>query len=307
MAQPTASTSLSEMRKIATTFVIVAFTQTNSRTIPLKASPAGADEFFLYPLNFAELQIVLSRAIGKRALELEGRRLLQQVESKAAFHGLIGGSAAMQKVYQAVEAVAAPAPSVVLRGESGVGKELSRTAIVQCGRPRRSPLRLPQLLRPPRNPDESELFRVRKGRFHRRRFRQARHGRIGPQWHALPRRITTLNPNLQSKLLRVLQERSVQRLGSRVTRKIDFRLITATNEDLEDSVAKAASAKTSTSASTSCPSSFHRCATADGDIPLLVDHFLRVYAPPQKNPLKLFNPKSSKFSRTTRGPAMSAN
>src|SRR5207245_3806544 len=91
---------LVEMRKIRDDVVIVAFTQANSRTIPLKASQAGADEFFLCPLNFAELQIVLSRAIEKRALELEGRRLLQQVENKAAFHGLVGGSSAMPKVYQ---------------------------------------------------------------------------------------------------------------------------------------------------------------------------------------------------------------
>src|SRR6202030_3978947 len=103
-----------------------------SRTTPLKASQAGTDVFFHHPLNYAELQIVLSRAIEKRALELEGRRLLQQFESKAAFHGLVGGSAAMQKVYQAVEAVAGTGASVVLRGESGVGKELVARAIVQC-------------------------------------------------------------------------------------------------------------------------------------------------------------------------------
>src|SRR5258708_1726261 len=67
---------LSEMRKIRDDVVIVAFTQTNSRTIPLKASQAGADEFFLCPLNFPQLQNHLSRPTEKRALELEGRRLL---------------------------------------------------------------------------------------------------------------------------------------------------------------------------------------------------------------------------------------
>ena len=118
---------LAEIRRIRDDVVIVTFTSSNQRTIPLKASQAGADEFFLSPIRFEELKIVLSRAIEKRGLELEGRRLVQQVESKAAFYGLVGGSDAMQKVYQAIEAVAATSASVVLRGESGVGKESSPT------------------------------------------------------------------------------------------------------------------------------------------------------------------------------------
>jgi len=79
------------------------------------------------------LKIVLSRAREKRALELEGRRVIQQAESKSSFFGLVGGSAAMQSVYQSVEALAGTNASVVVRGESGVGKELVARAIVQCG------------------------------------------------------------------------------------------------------------------------------------------------------------------------------
>lgn len=70
---------IEEIRKIRDDIVIVAFTKANNRSIPLKASQAGADEFFPYPLNFPELKIVLHRAIEKRALELEGRRVIQQL------------------------------------------------------------------------------------------------------------------------------------------------------------------------------------------------------------------------------------
>jgi Nif-specific regulatory protein len=83
-------------------------------------------------LNYEELKIVLLRAIEKRSLELEGRRVIQQAESGVSFHGLVGNSA-MQKVYQSVEAVAGTNASVVLRGESGVGKELVAKAVVECG------------------------------------------------------------------------------------------------------------------------------------------------------------------------------
>jgi DNA-binding NarL/FixJ family response regulator len=80
---------IEKIRKIRNDVVLAAFTRSNQRTIPLKASQAGTDEFFLFPINYHELEIVLSRAIEKRVLELEGRRLMQQVESKAVFYGLL--------------------------------------------------------------------------------------------------------------------------------------------------------------------------------------------------------------------------
>jgi len=282
---------LSEMRKIRDDVVIVAFTQTNSRTIPLKASQAGADEFFLHPLNYAELQIVLSRAIEKRALELEGRRLLQQFESKAAFHGLVGGSAAMQKVYQAVEAVAGTGASVVLRGESGVGKELVAQAIVQCGDRADHPFVCLNCSALPETLMESELFGYEKGAF--TGADSAKPGMVESAHTGtlFLDEITTLNPNLQSKLLRVLQERSVQRLGSRVTRKIDFRLITATNEDLEDSVRKGRFREDLYFRINVVPIFIPPLRERDGDLPLLVDHFLRVYSAAAKKPLKTLQPE----------------
>ena len=114
----------------------MAVTSSSQRTIPVLASRAGADEFFLSPPNPAELSIVLARAVEKRALELEGRRLVEQVESRSAFCGMIGGSNAMQKLYQTIQAVADSNTTVVLRGESGTGKELIAQAIVQIGEPR---------------------------------------------------------------------------------------------------------------------------------------------------------------------------
>src|SRR5882762_936484 len=80
---------LKEIRAIREDFVLVAMTGSQDRSIPLRASQAGADEFFLAPVNYAQLEIVFTRAIEKRALEMEGRRLLAQVESKSAFCSLI--------------------------------------------------------------------------------------------------------------------------------------------------------------------------------------------------------------------------
>src|SRR5260370_10569811 len=152
-----------EIRAIREDVVLVAMTGSQDRSIPLRASQAGADEFFLAPLNYAQLEVVFTRAIEKRALEIEGRRLLEQVESKSAFCSLIGGSAAMQKVYQAIQAVAGSNTSVVLRGESGTGKELIAQAIVQSGSRADNPYVCLNYSALPATLIESELFGYVKG------------------------------------------------------------------------------------------------------------------------------------------------
>jgi two-component system response regulator PilR (NtrC family) len=282
---------LTEIRRIRDDVVIVAFTSSNQRTIPLKASRAGADEFFLFPMRFEELRIVLSRAIEKRALEMEGRWLVQQVESKAAFCGLVGSSDAMQKVYQAIEAVAATSASVVLRGESGVGKELAANAIVQCGNRADKPFVCLNCSALPESLMESELFGYEKGAFTGADTAKPGLVELANEGTLFLDEITTLNQPLQSKLLRVLQERSVQRLGGRSARKIDFRLLTATNDDLEDCVRKGRFREDLYFRINVVPIFLPPLRERKGDIPLLVDHFLRIYCASAKKPLKTLQPE----------------
>jgi DNA-binding NtrC family response regulator len=281
---------LAEIRKIRDDVVLVAFTRSNSRTIPLKASQAGADEFFLCPLNYEELKIVLHRAIEKRALELEGRRVIQQAEEKSAFCGLVGASPAMQKIYQAIEAVARTGASVVLRGESGVGKELVANAIVQCSERADKPFVALNCSAVPETLMESELFGYEKGAF--TGADSAKPGLIEEAngGTVFLDEITTLNFNLQSKLLRVLQERTVQRLGGRGVKKIDFRLITATNDDLEDCVRKGRFREDLYFRVNVVPIFVPPLREREGDVALLVDHFLRIYCASAKKPVKTLKP-----------------
>jgi transcriptional regulator with PAS, ATPase and Fis domain len=242
-------------------------------------------------MNYHELKIVLSRAIEKRALELEGRRLLQQVENKAVFYGLLGTSPAMQKIYQAIEAVADTGASVVLRGESGVGKELVAKAIVQCGDRAAQPFICVNCSALPESLMESELFGYEKGAFTGADAAKPGLIELAQCGTLFLDEITTLNLNLQSKLLRVIQERSVQRLGARAAKKIDFRLITATNEDLEDCVSKGRFREDLYFRINVVPIFVPPLREREGDVALLADHFLRIYCASAKKPLKALKPE----------------
>jgi DNA-binding NtrC family response regulator len=282
---------LKEVRQLRADLVIVALTRSTDRTIPIRAGRAGADEFFLAPFNFPELQVVLTRAIQKRAMEIEGRRMVEQVQSKSAFCGLIGGSSAMQKIYQAVLSVAESNTSIVLRGESGTGKELIAQAIVQSGSRADKPYICLNCSALPEGLIESELFGYEKGAF-----TGADTTRLGLIESAqggtlFLDEITTLNQGLQSKLLRVLQEHTVQRLGGRTAKKIDFRLISATNEDLEKIVKMGRFREDLYYRINVVPIVIPPLREREGDLPLLVDHFLRVYCASARKPLKSMQPE----------------
>lgn len=277
---------LQEIRAVREDLVLVAMTSSNQRGIPLLASRAGADEFFLSPVNSPEFSLVLTRAIEKRALELEGRRLVEQVENKSAFCGLIGGSAAMQKVYQAIQSLADSTTSVVLRGESGTGKELIAEAIVRSGNRADKPYVCLNCSALPDSLMESELFGYEKGAF--TGADTAKPGLIETAHTGtlFLDEITTLPPSLQSKLLRALQEHTVQRLGARTARKIDFRLICATNENLEEVVRQGRFREDLYYRINVVPIFVPPLRERAGDLPLLVDHFLRIYCTAAKKPLK---------------------
>ncbi len=283
---------LQDIRQVREDLVLVAITRSNSRSTPLKASQSGADEFFLAPLDFLELQIVLARAIEKRSLQVEGQRLVEQAESNSAFGGMIGGSEAMQRVYQAIRAVADSNTTVVLRGESGTGKELVARAIAQTGRRRDKPYVCLNCSAIPESLIESELFGYEKGAFTGADATKPGLIEAAQGGTLFLDEITTLDQGLQSKLLRVLQEHVVQRVGSRSAKKIDFRLIAATNDDLEELVRQGRFREDLYYRINVVPIFIPPLRERNGDLPLLVDHFLRIYSTANHRALKQLEPEA---------------
>jgi len=281
---------LQEMRRLRDDLILVAITESTSSELALLASQAGADHFFLKPVDCEQLRSLLLQTAEKRALQFEGQWLLTQVENKAAFCGLIGGSEAMRRVYQAIEAVASSNASVVIRGESGVGKELVARAIVETGDRSEQPYVCLNCSALPETLMESELFGYERGAFTGAESAKPGMIELAHRGTLFLDEITTLDHGLQSKLLRVLQERSVQRLGGRSAKKIDFRLITATNDDLEDMVRKGRFREDLYYRINVVPIMVPPLREREGDIALLVEHFVRLYCTANQKPAKQVQP-----------------
>lgn len=282
---------LQEMRRLRPDLIMVTITETTSTELPLQASQAGADHFFLKPVDGEQLRMVLLQTAEKRALQSEGQWLLDQMANKAAFCDLIGGSGAMRKLYQAIEAVANSNASVVIRGESGVGKELVARAIVQSGERHDQPFICLNCSALPDTLMESELFGYERGAFTGADTPKAGMIELSHKGTLFLDEITTLNHALQSKLLRVLQERSVQRLGGRSGKKIDFRLITATNDDLESMVSQGRFREDLYYRINVVPIQVPPLRERGSDISMLVEHFIRLYCTANQKPAKQVQPE----------------
>lgn len=282
---------LPQLRSMSPDLVLIGLTRSHSRSVRLRAADF-VDEFFIAPMDFGELQIVVARAIEKRAIEIEGRRLREQIVRKYSFCDLIGGSEVMQRVYDAIRRVADSPTSVIIRGESGTGKELVARAIVQMSSRRDRPFIGLNCAALPENLIETELFGHERGAFTGAHAARAGHIELAHTGTLFLDEIATLSLDLQTKLLRVLQDRAVQRIGSKTAKKIDFRLITATNQDLEEMVRGGHFREDLYYRIHVIPIFLPPLRERREDIPLLADHFLRIYCAANKVPLKRLDPEA---------------
>ena len=171
---------------------------------------------------------------AKREIEVLRRQLLD----RGAFGELVGNSAAMREVYSLVEQVASSSASVLITGESGTGKELVARTIHQLSPRREEPFIGINCSAIPEGLMESELFGHEKGAFTGAASRRAGCFELAEGGTLLLDEIAEMPPLLQSKLLRVIEERSVRRLGSRKEIAVDVRLLAATNQDPQTAVTK---------------------------------------------------------------------
>jgi transcriptional regulator with PAS, ATPase and Fis domain len=196
----------------------------------------------------------------------------------------------MRRVYDAIQQISASNINVLIRGESGTGKELAARAIVSLGRRTNKPFIRLNCAALPENLIESELFGSERGAFTGASESRPGHIEMADGGTLFLDEIATLALALQTKLLRVLEDHQVQRLGGRTFRKIDFRLICATNEPLEDMVRTGKFREDLFYRIHVIPIQLPPLRDRVGDIPLLCDYFLQVHCTANAVPVKQISP-----------------
>jgi DNA-binding NtrC family response regulator len=224
---------LDELRRRNPEVPVVLITAFGTVATAVDAMKRGAADYLTKPIDLGELELVLGRTLERRALESENRELRQALATRHRLHGLETSNARMAEAINTAARAAASRATVLIRGESGTGKELLARAI-HLASPRASrPFVAVNVAALPESLVESELFGHERGAFtgadreHRGRFEQADTGTL------LLDEIGDLPRGTQVKLLRVLQEQRVSRLGGTRPIAVDVRVLAATNRDLE--------------------------------------------------------------------------
>ena len=204
----------------------------------VEALRLGACDYLTKPLVDDELRVALERALRQRALLAENQTLKRQLDGRFGLEGIVGGDHRMRKVYDLIEAVAASRTTVLMSGESGVGKSLVARAIHHQSPRRDMPFVELSCGSIPETLLESELFGHVKGAFTGAHVDKAGKFLAADGGTLFLDEINSASPGMQLKLLRVLQERRFEPVGSTQTIEVDARVVLASNQPLEDLVAR---------------------------------------------------------------------
>ncbi len=272
-----------------TVIVLTAYASVSSA---VEAMRKGAFDYIPKPFSADELEVALEKATRYRELLDENKRLRLQLNETLAFGNIIGNSAAMHKVFETIRKVAPSEANVLIMGESGTGKELIARSI-HANSPRFNQSFVPvDCASLPETLLESELFGHEKGAFtgaHAERpglFEFANGGAVFLD------EMGELAFNIQAKLLRVLQEHKVRRLGGRREIDIDIRIISASNRDLDAAVANKEFRDDLFYRLNVVSIKLPPLRERSGDVPLLVGHFLQEFGKSMIRPVTRISPEA---------------
>jgi two-component system response regulator HydG len=281
-----------QMERIHPDMPVVMMTAYGSVRSAVEALKAGAEDYLTKPIDPDELKILISKTLRQRQLKAENRNLKEQLGKRFDLGNIIGSSSAMRELIETLILVAPSEATVLIQGESGTGKELVANAIHHNSPRNSQPFIKVNCAALPETLLENELFGHEKGAFtgatsaRKGRFQMADHGTIFLD------EIAEMAPATQAKILRVLQEREFEPVGGTRTVRVDTRIISATNRNLEaeieaDRFRQDLFYRLNVMAITVPPLRDRRA-----DIPLLADHFLEIYAVKNQRTIKGFRPRA---------------
>ena len=228
---------LNEVRERRYDLRLVLVTGYGSIESAVEAMRVGADDYLTKPVDLYELRQRVNNLIEKEQLKEEVSNLREMLDKRYGFESIIGRSAPMEKLFEQMKLVAPTRSSVLVIGESGTGKELVANALHRASPRRNERILAINCGAIPSDILESELFGHERGAFTGAVSRKIGKFELAHRGSLFLDEISELYPELQVKLLRVLEERQVMRVGGSELIDVDFRLIAATNRDLEKEVA----------------------------------------------------------------------
>jgi two-component system response regulator AtoC len=269
---------------------VIMMTAHGSIETAVEAMKAGAVDFLLKPFSLDHLMTVVNKALEVRGLRDENRKLKEELGRRYEFDNIIGRSQQMQEIFAAVLRVAPTRATVLLTGESGVGKDLIARAIHFHSPRKDRPLVKINCSALPENLMESELFGYEKGAFTGAnvskpgKFEQADTGTVFLD------EIGDVPQAVQVKLLRVLQEREFERLGSNKTQRVDIRMIAATNQDLRAALEQGTFREDLYYRLNVVAMEIPPLRARKADIPYLANHFIHKLAPDSGSQVESITP-----------------
>ncbi len=280
------------IREIAPEASIIIMTAYASVETAVEAMKQGAYDYIVKPFDPDQLEHILRNAVERKRLVAENVRLRERIQEMALFHEIVGQSAAIQRVLEQIRLVAMSDTTVLIRGESGTGKELVARAI-HANSPRRyMPIVVVNCGALAEGVIESELFGHEKGAFTGAHYRRKGKFELADGGTLFLDEIGDISPKTQVDLLRVLEEKKIFRVGGNTPIPVDFRLIAATNKDLEALVAEGRFREDLYYRINVFSITIPPLRERREDIPLLAEHFLKKFAQSMNKPILGISPEA---------------
>ncbi len=269
---------LANIRQKFPSVAVILLTAYGDVETAVEAMRNGAVDYLSKPVHFDDLAVRLERALHSRAVERENQQLKRQLNARFGLENIIGSSAAMERVFDLVRQAAPSLATVLIEGPSGTGKELVAHAIHQLSNRASGPFVAVHCAALSATLLESELFGHEKGAYTGAVERSKGRFELADGGTLFLDEIGEIDPAVQVKLLRVLEERAFERVGGAETLHVDIRIVAATNRDLRSFVAQGKFRE----------DLFYRLSVVElrmpalrervGDIPMLATHFLREFS-----------------------------
>jgi len=257
--------------------VVIMITATKTVKTAVEAMKLGAYDYVTKPFDIDELRLIISRSLSTKALEQEVKYRREEMDKNFDFGNIIGKSKLMKEIFKVVKQIADSKSTALIMGESGTGKELISRAIHYNSNRKNYPFVTINCAAIPETLIESELFGHEKGAFTNAIERKLGRCEVANQGTLFLDEIGELSLATQAKTLRFLEEKEFNRVGGSKTIKVDVRLITATNKDLNQLIKKGSFREDLYYRINVVPIVIPPLRDRKEDIPVLIDHFINKF------------------------------